>query len=130
LGCVGNEELIVCQGDGQKNRYGWLILFVFQWSLIPRRHQAAKYAWRSLYVRSLSCHICCNVAVVSSEGQSRLYSQWVLISFDGFGSIPWQSVWFLSDGSFSFTFFFSDFQLSRPEHHWGDLSCRNAHLNC
>jgi hypothetical protein len=22
LGCVGNEELIVCQGDGQKNRYG------------------------------------------------------------------------------------------------------------
>jgi hypothetical protein len=25
-------------------------------------------------------------------------------------------------------FFFSDFQLFRTEHHWRDLSCRNAHL--
>jgi hypothetical protein len=27
-----------------------------------------------------------------------------------------------------FSFFFSDFQLFRPEYHWRDLSSRNAHL--
>jgi hypothetical protein len=42
-------------------------------------------------------------------------------------------LWFSSNSCFSSHFFFSDFQLFRPEHHRRDLSSWNAHLvhqNC
>jgi hypothetical protein len=52
----------------------------------------------------------------------------IALSFDGFGSISWHSICFFSAFVQFSQFFSSDFQLFRPEYHWGDLSNRNAHL--
>jgi hypothetical protein len=69
-----------------------------------------------------------------NSSQNEGSSPWgITLSFDGFGSISCHSVWFSSDGSFSFHFFSPDFQRFRTEHHWRDLISRNAnlvHQNC
>jgi hypothetical protein len=72
------------------------------------------------------------VNFVNSSQNKGLSPSGIALSFNGFGSISLHSVWFSSEGSFSFHFF-SDFQLFRPMHHWKYLSSRNAHLvhqNC
>jgi hypothetical protein len=46
------------------------------------------------------------------------------LSFDGFGSISWHSIWY-------FRLFLTIFGLPtffRPKYHWRDYSSRNAHL--
>jgi hypothetical protein len=50
----------------------------------------------------------------------------IALSFDGFGSISWHSIWIFW---LLYSFHnFSHFQLFWPEYHWRDLSSRNAHL--
>jgi hypothetical protein len=53
----------------------------------------------------------------------------IAVSLDGFGSISWHSVWFSSDGSFSFYIFFPDsnfFDLSITE----ETSVVEVHIWC
>jgi hypothetical protein len=52
---------------------------------------------------------CCKKKVnfVNSSQNEGLSPSGIALSFDGFGSISWHSVWFSSDGSFSFHIFFS-----------------------
>jgi hypothetical protein len=52
----------------------------------------------------------------------------IALSFDVFGSIPWDStsIWFFR--LYCSFHNFSDFQLFRPEYHWRDLISPNVHL--
>jgi hypothetical protein len=70
---------------------------------------------------------------VNSYQNEGLSPSCIALFFDRFGSMSWHSIWFSSDGSFSFHIFSLNYQLFRPEHHWRDLSSRNVHLvhqNC
>jgi hypothetical protein len=66
------------------------------------------------YEYELNCQE--KVNFVNSSQKEGLSPSGTALSFDGFGSISWHSVWFSSDGSFSFHIF-SDFQLFRLELH-------------
>jgi hypothetical protein len=57
------------------------------------------------------------VNFVNSSQNEGLSSSGIALSFVRFGSISWHSVWFSSDGSFSFHMFSSDFQLWLSSRH-------------
>jgi hypothetical protein len=56
--------------------------------------------------------------------KDRLSPSCIDLSFDGFGSISWHSIWYfrLFPTIFGLPTFF------RPKYHWRDFSSRNAHL--
>jgi hypothetical protein len=61
------------------------------------------------------------VNFVNSSQNKGLFPSCMALSFDGFGSISWHSVWFKSDGSFSFHIFFrisNFFHLKITEETW------------
>jgi hypothetical protein len=68
-----------------------------------------------------------NKMKISFQNDYVINPSYIALSFDGFGSISWHSIWFFRL-LYSFHNFFSDFQLFWPEYHWRDLSSRNAHL--
>jgi hypothetical protein len=59
--------------------------------------------------------------------QTRFSPVCIALSFDGFGSISWHSIWVFS-GSFTVFTICLDFQLFRPGYLWRDLISRNVHL--
>jgi hypothetical protein len=63
------------------------------------------------------------VNFINSSQNEGLSPSGIALSFDGLSSISWHSVWFSSDGSFSFHFFFffwisNFFDLSITEETW------------
>ena len=52
----------------------------------------------------------------------------IALSFDGFGSISWQSIWVFSGSLLISHWFFLYFQLFRSRYQWRDFFSRNAHL--
>jgi hypothetical protein len=95
--------------------------------------------WLEVFHPNLKTHCCLSWWIFSVTlnhfiFDSNIYNEGLspsctALSFDGFGSISWHSIWFLA---FFFlqlhNFIFSDFQLFRPEYHWRDFINRNAHL--
>ena len=53
---------------------------------------------------------------INSSRNEGLSPSCIALSFDGFGSISWHSIWFFRLFTL-FTFFFSDFQLFRSKYH-------------
>jgi hypothetical protein len=66
------------------------------------------------------------VNVIISSQNDGLSLSCIALSFDGFGSISWHSIWFF--GSYTVFTIVYGFPTFRPEYHWRDLSSRNAHL--
>jgi hypothetical protein len=64
------------------------------------------------------------VNFINSAQYEGLSPSCIALSFDGFGSISWHSIWVLS----ALSQFFFGFPTFRPEHHWRDLISWNVHL--
>jgi hypothetical protein len=64
------------------------------------------------------------VNFIHSTQNEGLSPSCIALSFDGFGSISWHSIWVLS----ALSYFFSGFPTFRHEHHWRDFISRNVHL--
>jgi hypothetical protein len=68
------------------------------------------------------------VNFINSSENEGLSPSCIALSFDGFGSISWHTIWVFFSALIESSQCFLDFQLFRPEYHWRDLSSRNAHL--
>jgi hypothetical protein len=69
----------------------------------------AKYFGTCFKIRTWSELSKKRVNIVNSSQNEGLSRSGIALSFDGFSSISWHSVWFSSDGSFRIHIFFSEF---------------------